>query len=392
LPAYHDVTVLTRSNNQHVIEQHLDSGKRHSNPKFVYLDLPEWILCLKKAGVLPVYVYYMLWQLAASRKIRRLGNSFDIIHHVTFNSFRFPGAWWSSGQTVILGPLGGGSITATQFRRCYGSRWILEKIREYSIRFWKINPWTARSLRNAKAILVVGDELRNRFESAGLNTEAMLETALPQGLENRLTTTRPEARRNFLWVGNLEPWKGWQIAIEAFAMATNSGLGNSKLVVIGKGSQRSAAHKYAGALGVSEQVVFMEHLPRDEVWNLMAKSRALVFSSVRDTSGNVVIEAMGLNCPVICFEHQGVAMITDENCAIRVKPRKWNDSVRDFCSAILSIAENDELVERMGNAGRRKATEEHSWDTKIKFVLHKYDLIVGASEDHASTATMKARP
>lgn len=372
IAAFHDVTVLTRSNNREIIEVSLGREKQTGQPEFIYFDLAPWCVKLKKRGIFPVFLYYLFWQWTASRRISKHSVGYDIIHHVTFNGFRFPGAWWSSNSTVILGPLGGGSIAALQYRRCFGARWITERLREFSVRYWRWNPWTVASLKNARMVCVVGEDLQRRFRSAGINAHMMLETALPQELEEDRPVIPPCDKKDFVWVGNLEPWKAWQIALEAFADAVSKGLGESRLRIIGRGDQTADARNTAMRLGISDRVDFMDQLPRVDVWKLMSSARALIFSSIRDTSGNVVIEAMGLRCPVICFQHQGVAMMTDDRCAIRIKPSDWQASVLGFSDAIVSLSHDDALVEAMGNAGRSRALRAISWTAKVDEMLDIY--------------------
>lgn len=372
---WHDVTVLTRSNNREAIQTAYSNGEYDSRAEFVFHDLPRWVLKLKRKGIFPIHVYYLVWQFTAKNVIKKSRIKYDIIHHVTFNGFRFPGAWWSKDLKVVLGPLGGGSITAPQFRPCYGSGWILEKAREYSIRLWQWTPWTVASLKNASKVLVVGEELRNRFREAGTQPDMMLETALPLDLEERRPSIPPNEKKDFLWVGNLEPWKAWQIALEAFSLAIAEGLGDCRMRIIGKGHQEGLAKSAALRLGIADRIDFMGQKPRDEVWRMMARARALIFSSVRDTSGNVVLEAMGLNCPVVCFEHQGAAMMTDSRCAIVVKPGTWQKSVRGFADAMRSLNGNDELVGQLGNAGRERALSKFSWNAKIEEMCKIYNQV-----------------
>jgi glycosyltransferase involved in cell wall biosynthesis len=366
---WHDVTVLTRSNNSEAIHAALGSG---GNPKFLFHDLPEWVIKLKKLGIIPVQLYYLLWQLTAARTVKKTARNYDLIHHVTFNGFRFPGAWWSKDMNVVLGPLGGGSITAPQYKKCFGARWFFERLRESSIRLWRLNPWTVASLKNAKKILVVGEELKARFQEGGFAAEVMLETALPRDLEAPHSRVPANYKRDFIWVGNLEPWKAWQIAMEAFALAVSKGMDECRLKIIGKGHQDGLAKAAALRLGIADRVDFMGQKPRDEVWRMMANSRGLIFSSIRDTSGNVVLEAMGLNCPIVCFQHQGVAMMTDPDCAIMVKPESWHESVLGFANAMKLLNSNDEIVSRMGDAGRERAISSFSWDGKIKAMKKIY--------------------
>jgi glycosyltransferase involved in cell wall biosynthesis len=111
----------------------------------------------------------------------------------------------------------------------------------------------------------------------------------------------------------------------------------------------------------------------------MSRTRALIFSSVRDTSGNVVLEAMGLGVPVICFKHQGGEMMTDDHCAIRISPSDWPQCVHGFSSAIVKLAGDDRMVDAMGRAGRTRAVERFTWETKISDMLDVYSRVQGNS-------------
>ena len=209
----------------------------------------------------------------------------------------------------------------------------------------------------------------------GVESESMLETALPLPLEMARPPIPIHERIDFVLVGNLEPWKAWQIALEAFSQAIDLTTTPPRLKVIGTGTQMDEARKLARDLGISELVDFLGQLPREETWKIVERSRGLLFPSVRDTSGNVVLEAMGLAVPVICFFHQGVGFITDDNCALRIRPDDWANGVQGFRHAIQQLQDSDELVTRMGHAGRRRVLELFTWESKIKRMSAIYQSI-----------------
>lgn len=372
----HDVTVITRANNRRIIEAALGKEAEGLQPSFIYVDLPAFWLRLKKQGILPVPLYYLLWQLAARLAVSTRLKDFDLVHHVTFNGFRFPGAWWRTDTPVVLGPLGGGSVAAPAYRRCFGSRWFGEWVRGLSVRLWKWNPWTLASLLGSDAVLAVGEEMAERFATIGIKADLMLETAVPSLLETEPEEAPDSARRDFLLVGNLEPWKGWQIAFEAFALAASRELKGHRLIVIGTGRQLAEARRLADALGIGELVEFAGLQPREALWERVRTARGLVFSSIRDTSGNAVLEAMALACPVICFRHQGVAWMTDDSCAIRIEPGEWDASVEGFAGAMEELAADDAKAATLGQSGRKRAMSEFSWDAKIRRIEAIYTRVI----------------
>src|SRR5438067_2232988 len=69
---FHDVTVVTRTNNRGGIEGELRNlGDKHPLPRFVYHDLGPRMLALKKRFKLTRF-YYTRWQKAAWAVIERL--------------------------------------------------------------------------------------------------------------------------------------------------------------------------------------------------------------------------------------------------------------------------------------------------------------------------------
>jgi glycosyltransferase involved in cell wall biosynthesis len=384
LAARHEVTVITRSNNQVAIANELAAGTATGKPQFIYVDLPDFFLRLKKRGILPVSLYYLLWQLTARIAVHSRMREFDLVHHVTFNGFRFPGAWWKTPIPVVLGPLGGGSIASSSYRSCFGScfgsRLFSEWLRGLSVRCWRLNPWTLASLLSSDAVLAVGREMAERFAKLGIQADLMLETAVPAALEAEPKNVQACDRKDFLLVGNLEPWKAWQIAFDAFAAAVAGGMNGHRLVVIGTGQQLAEAKTRAVELGLEQDIEFAGLLPREPLWERMRNARGLVFSSVRDTSGNAALEAMAAACPVICFKHQGVAWMTDDNCAIRIDPGEWESSVEGFAKGMIALAGDDVLVETLGKAGRKRAMEEFSWEAKIRKVERIYQRVTGLAD------------
>jgi glycosyltransferase involved in cell wall biosynthesis len=138
-------------------------------------------------------------------------------------------------------------------------------------------------------------------------------------------------------------------------------------------------------LGITGKVEFCGNLARNEVWEEMRRAKGLFFSSVRDTSGNVVLEAMSLECPVLCLNHQGSAAMTDETCALRVQPGPWDETVEGFAAALRRLEHEPELVSALGQAGRERVLKQFRWDRKLEVMNEIYASVMGGS-DHQSSA------
>ena len=384
LAQHHDVWVLTRANNRDVIEREVGTEQRGRVPEFIYVDLPPWIVQLKRAGLLSVPFYYVLWQWAATRHAKRAGLDVDLVHHVTFNEFRFPGMWWNVHWKVVLGPLGGASKPIREYRRCFGRRWWREWMRLQLLKCWRLNPWTCLSFRRADALIFVTDEMARQFGKKAERTSVLLDAGVPDALLKR--NDEAADRKGFLWVGTIEGRKGWRLALEAFAQAFGSERNGPLLTVIGEGPDQAAAQQLARELGIADRVAFCGRRQRSEVWDEMRRTKGLLFSSVRDTSGNVVLEAMGLQCPVLCLDHQGAAVMTSEECALRVEPGPWEETVHAFAAALQRLENEPLLVHRLGLAGRTRVLRYFTWDRKLEVINEIYASVMMKSGHRAPLA------
>jgi glycosyltransferase involved in cell wall biosynthesis len=94
----------------------------------------------------------------------------------------------------------------------------------------------------------------------------------------------------------------------------------------------------------------------------MASSDVLLFPSLRDGGGTVVIEAMSAARPVVCLNAGGPGLHITESCGIKVDPQSPPKTVADLAAALERLYLDDGLRERMGAAGRERARESYHWD------------------------------
>ncbi len=372
----HETWVLTRANNREAIEAELDrlAIPESERPHFIWIDLPSWMCRLKKRGIVPVTFYYLLWQFAARRAWNRTDIRVDIIHHVTFNTFAIPGFWWHRREKVVLGPLGGMSICPWPFLRCFPfSARIREAIRGIFCRLWFLNPLYLFARRNADALIFTTDDIRKRLTRRKDCSWVFLETAVPVILEHRKKDTPRERRTyRFIWAGSFEGRKAGDIAIRAFAQAFRDTVKPPVLEMIGDGVLLRRWKRLAATLHAESIIRFTGRATQEKLWKKTSESLAFVFTSIRDTSGNVVLESLALGTPVICFNHQGVAEIVDDTCGILVKPRTYNEAVADFAAAMRRLADDHTLVDRLGAAGHKRALERFTWKQKFDAVDNIY--------------------
>lgn len=371
----HQVVVLTRSNNREIIESALQLLPNNLiRPRFLYLDLWGWLRWIKKKGHWGLTLYYVLWQVMARIRMQKALTSFDIIHHLTFNSFRLPGFWWGTRKPIVLGPLGGGQVTSELYLPLFRENIQKEKRRTSSVKRSAFNPVFRISCWQAALVLVANAATENIIPKVkGRRIIRMLETGIEQ--EKIQEPKFKTWRGTLLWVGSLEKWKAGELVIRTLAAGRKT-LHELQLIIIGEGPDSPFLKSLAKELGVSEFVDFRGKCTLGEVANAMKEADLFLFTSIRDTSGNVVLEAMSNGVPVLAIRHHGVAEICTPECAWLIEPSDIKETVEQFTEGILKLSANDEARFQMAQAATKQLLALFVWNSKAKIMADLYKRVL----------------
>ena len=335
----HRVTVLTRSDNRASIDQ--AEGETPPHLSFLYYDLPlraQWIRRLP--GGKPLY--YVLWQWLAVRFLRQTLPQlpFDIVQHVTYVSARFPSFMGSLGIPFIFGPVSGGEAVPACLRYSFSlSQQLRERLRDLSNRLIALDPLMRRTFRQASRILVTPDTLALIPKRWHHKCETRLAIGLTrhdlEACQRRRRRATPPFR--LLYVGRLLEWKGLGIALRAINRLKRSHP-DVVFTIIGDGPARSRLMQLSLDPGVLHGVRWTGWLPRSDVEAQYGAADLLLFPSLRDSGGSVVLEAIAHGLPVICTDLGGPGVIVDETCG-RVVPTHQLSSAQVACEMSEALGE-----------------------------------------------------
>jgi len=144
---------------------------------------------------------------------------------------------------------------------------------------------------------------------------------------------RPRKGKSFFVAARLAEQKGLQYLIEAVHLLVERGLNSFELVIGGDGPDRSKLEQQAKSLGVAERCRFLGALNREQVREQMQNCDVFVLSSLHETFGVVVGEAMACGKPVISTRCGGPEFVVNEQTGVLVdvaKPEEMADAMADF--------------------------------------------------------------
>jgi glycosyltransferase involved in cell wall biosynthesis len=375
---HHEVWVLTRANNRTSIETWLQNTPV-LNLRFVYYDLPRWARFWKQGGA-GIRLYYVLWQAGAYCVARRLHRSvgFHVVHHVTFNTMEVPGFLWLLPAPFVWGPVGGGQEPASALRSYFGDRWYRERLRVLRKRLARFNPILRLAARRVKAVLVANADTAERLRLLRREDSIReLETAVD--LPPLDSPGRPTDRFTVLWAGSLIWRKGPELALDALAALKRQGT-VFRAHFIGDGPLRQALEERIRSLGLESEVQLHGQVPYSEIHRYYRRSDAFLFSSLHDTSGNVVLEAMAHALPVVTLDHHGAGEIVSNETGIKIPVRDRAQVIDGLASALERLAANPALCQAMGDAGRLRASQVYSWNRKGELLKTLYARVASVAE------------
>jgi len=367
------VVVLTRANNKAAIEKALAFIAAEKRPEFIYHDLGEPFLRLKKFFKVHRW-YYLLWQKTAKREVARLvsARSFSILHHATYASFRYATAVLGHGVPAVWGPVGG--VEATPWNLLPWNHPLslpYEAARNIGIvrrRNFPNKDWSSYA-----RVLAATDETRQFFTAAGIMTDLMPAIGLDE--ENELRRTSKSGHLRLLFVGPLHYLKGVQFAIEALA-----DLEGATLTVVGTGSFESTLKGLARRLRVQDRVQFTGRVPRPELKKFYSSHDVFVFPSLHDSGGMAVLEAMSAELPVICLDCGGPALSVSDQCGFRISVGSRRSIILGIRNSIGQYRDERSLVESHGCAARERIRKDYSWTGKIDRLLEIYGQVLEGSQ------------
>jgi glycosyltransferase involved in cell wall biosynthesis len=177
----------------------------------------------------------------------------------------------------------------------------------------------------------------------------------PYGVNTSIFTPRtkvPEKPR-FVCVGGVCLRKGQQYLLRAFENVRKT-LKDAELVLVGSHFPdfRKERQRWAGTY------THYENIPVAELAKVLRESTAFVFPSNEEGFAKAIIEAMGAGLPIIATHQSGATTLVNdgvEGLIVR------NRDVDNIAEAMIKVATNAELNEKMGRAAYERGAKNNTW-------------------------------
>lgn len=338
--------------------------------ELVIVDVPNALNWFREKHSAFHHMYYILWQHWAWIWVKHSEICFDVIHHVTMNDYRIPSEMYKAkGAKVIWGPMGGAQVTPRPLK-VYEKNQLVASFREFVNKSCSWNPFYKKALRSYYKIYCINSETQKQISRiVGKDVPLMPELALRDEYKNLPIRKGKNDILKIVFVGRLIGKKGIAFLVDALSLMPTDM--DWELLIFGDGDDRTLIEKQIADSGIGKNVKLMGNRPLNQIAEAYQQADVFVLPSLRETSGNVLLEAMAYAVPIVAFDTSFCRLLKEVDCGVFINTEQALDNIKeDYCKAIVTLGQDKELAKQMGLNGYKYVNSKLTWDEKYRIIVN----------------------
>lgn len=308
--------------------------------------------------------FSFIWN--AYKAARKIVCDYDLVHHISPISFRYPNPLCNLGKPFVWGPVGG-SIPYPPGFGCVEKREpLLVRLKALDRLRLSIDPFLVNTLRAANAIVVTSNAAKLQVPTQYRSKTVVIPEAFGNSVQGG--SSAPIEARYIFSSGRLVPYKAFEYLIRAFAASRRGS--STQLWITGDGPDRERLGELVHAMGISSQVRLFGRVSKEQNLDLMRNALYCVFPALNEAFGHVNLEAMAAGKAIIVTDWGGPAdIVIDGVTGFKVAPSDPGDFVNTLADRMLQLEQYEALRESMASSAIQHVAREFSWDS----VARKFD-------------------
>ncbi|MEO7044804.1 MAG: glycosyltransferase [Ferruginibacter sp.] len=382
LATHCNLIVITEKAFQKDIETEIQKLNLKSKPIFYYIDIgTKGRQLFWKQGSFLFYRHYNRWQKEVYNlsKVIIPKHEIKLIHQLNLIGFREPGYLWKFADQIpfVWGPVGGFNQVPLNYIKTFGLKNKLFYFSKHIIHFLQVHyHLRVRQALKASSIIFAESSTTKKILKKVYKIESVLMNETGADFEDFYQHTEfcTNNAINLLWVGKIQGLKGLPIALQTLKKLKNNNVPVT-MTIVGDGPDEESCSKIAQKLGLGDMVVFLGKIPNPKVKDLMRKFDLLFFTSLKEGTPHVVLEALSNGLPVLCHDACGHGDVVNNSCGIKIPLESYDKSVKNFTAQIEYLYKSkSQLYQFSKNA--KNTVEQCSWASKSKAVFDVYKKIL----------------
>ena len=298
--------------------------------------------------------------------------AYDIVHRVTPLSPTAPSSLARrcrrAGIPFLLGPLNGGLPWHPEYgqERIKEREWL-----SYIRKAYSFLPTIRSTYRNAAAIIAGSCHTMDELSRHGRPMIYVPENGIDTDrFRSAARSAKRDTKLRLVFVGRLVPYKGADIAMEACRELLKAG--KAHFDIIGDGPDMPRLQSLTEELAIEDSVTLHGWKSHADVAEFLRKADVMVFPSVREFGGGVVLEAMASGVVPIVVDYGGPGELVTPACgfAVPIGPRiKLKQEIEKI---VVKISNDEYRLGEMSTAAIIRVDELYSWEAKASQIVSVY--------------------
>lgn len=345
-----------------------------------YEDLKRWIttkldvdLSSQMFTLLCIPFYWrferLIWKQFGERVSR---GEFDVVHRITPVSpvVASPLAerCARAGVPFVLGPINGGLPWPKGYvNALHKERQLVSHVRS----LYRYTPYVPSTWRNASALLIASRTTWNEIPERHHGRCFYLpENGISEASIVSEPRRHPGEPLRAVFVGRLVGLKCVDVALRGAAPLVREG----RLVVdiVGDGPERAYLEQVAREEGIAAETTFHGWLEHKDSMSVLGRSHVLLFPSIREFGGGVVLEAMAFGVVPVVVDYGGPGEIVDDSCGFRLPLASSEETATHITEVLRELLQSKERFEQLSTGSRERIRNAYTWEAKARASLSVY--------------------
>jgi glycosyltransferase involved in cell wall biosynthesis len=261
----------------------------------------------------------------------------------------------------VIGPINGGLPWPPGFSQSESQRSWIDSLRN----LYQFLPFSRSTFRRAAAIIAGSSQTYSEFAAHSDKLFFVAENGVNRSLcRDTPRQSRAGGKLEFIFLGALVPYKACDLALRAAASSLRNGLAH--LYVVGDGPDRARLEQLAENLGIKEHVSFCGMLKHGEAMERLSSADVMVYPSVREYGGAVVVEALAAGVVPLVADFGGPGDTVRPDVGFKVRLTNESEVVSELERFLVDLTHDRDLLERLRQCGMAYVRENMTWDAKAQ--------------------------
>jgi glycosyltransferase involved in cell wall biosynthesis len=328
---------------------------------------------LQAMGTVAYYYFeWLVWRQFGDAIRRR---EFSVVHRITPVSPTSPSTLARrcarAGVPFVLGPLNGGVPWPKEFEaaRRKEREWL-----SYLRSAYKLLPAYSSTLADSAAI-IAGSRSTLSEIPPHLRDKCFYvpENAIDPSRFSSPAAFRTEGPLRACFVGRLVPYKGPDMLVEAVAPLVRAGL--LSLDILGDGPLMPVLRDLVEQHGLQSGITLHGWVAHEQLQAKMRESQLLLFPSIREFGGGVVLEAMALGIVPVVVDYAGPAELVSDAVGYRIALGQRQQIIENLRTVVAAICSDPGQLAAKSAAARARVNDYFTWDVKARQLTEIYEWV-----------------